>query len=123
MSFRRAATGVLGVAFVVAVLVMVGTAFAAGPSQTKTERFLIISPHTPEMCLKALDEVQAKSPKLLTKMDWGCMAGDHTGYVEVNATDEAAAREMLPDSARATAKIIKLNKFTADQIKQFHAKM
>ena len=121
MSFRRNAVRVLGVAFVLAILATVGTAIAAGPNQMKTERFLIISPHTPEMCLKALDEVQAKSPKLLAQMDWGCMAGDHTGYVEVNATDEAAARDMLPENARASAKIIKLNKFTSEQIKKFHA--
>ena len=55
-------------AFVLAILATVGTAIAAGPNQMKTERFLIISPHTPEMCLKALDEVQAKSPKLLAQM-------------------------------------------------------
>ena len=123
MSFRSIAARVLGVSLIVTLFVLVGTAIAAGPAQVKTERFLIISTHTPEQCLKALDEVEAKSPKLLARMDWGCMSGDHTGYVEVNAANEDAAREMLPESARSSARIIKLNKFTAEQIKQFHAKM
>jgi hypothetical protein len=123
MSFRSIAARVLGVSLIVTLFVLVGTAIAAGPAQVKTERFLIISTHTPEQCLKVLDEVEAKSPKLLAKMDWGCMSGDHTGYVEVNAANEDAAREMLPESARSSARIIKLNKFTAEQIKQLHAKM
>lgn len=123
MSYRSLSLRVLSVAFVLAAVVLIGTAVAAGPPQTKLERFLIISPHTPDQCLKALDEVEAKSPKLLAKMDWGCMAGDHTGYVEVQAANEEAARDMLPENARSAAKIVKLNKFTAEQIKQFHAKM
>jgi hypothetical protein len=123
VSYRSFALRVLSVAVIVTILVLVGTAIAAGPAQAKLERYLIISTHTPEQCLSVLDQMEAKAPKLLAKMEWGCMAGDHTGYVQVNAATEEAAREMLPEGARSTAKIIKLNKFTAEQIRQLHTKM
>jgi len=62
------------------------------------------------------------SPALLDKMEWGYMAGDHTGYAVADAVSEEAARNLLPASERAQAKVIKLNKFTAEQIKSFHNK-
>jgi hypothetical protein len=91
-------------------------AFAAA----KTE-YLIVSPHTPEQCLAVLDEVVEKDKKLLAKMDWGCMAGDHTGYLKVTAENEQAALALLPEKERATSKAVKLNKFTPDQIREFHS--
>jgi len=86
-------------------------------------RFLIITPHTAEQCLKSLDEYSAQNPDLLKKIDWGCMVGDHAGYVVVEAADETAARNMLPAAERKAARIIQLNKFTVEQIKEFHKKM
>lgn len=86
------------------------------------DKYLVMMPHTPEECLKALDDTAARSPKLLADMDWGCMSGDHTGYVTVKAKSEEAAKAMLPESQRAKAKVVKLNKFTQEQIKSFHTK-
>jgi hypothetical protein len=84
--------------------------------------YLIVSPHTPEECLKTLDSYVGKDQKTLAKMDWGCMAGDHTGYLKVSAESEQAALAFLPEAQRASAKVVPLNKFTPDQIKSFHAK-
>jgi hypothetical protein len=83
--------------------------------------YLIVSPHTPEECLKVLDTYVGKDQKTLAKMDWGCMAGDHTGYMKVTAESEQAAIALLPEAQRASAKAVKLNKFTPAQIKGFHA--
>jgi hypothetical protein len=99
-----------------------GTALA-GEQQAKGDRYLLTMPHTPEQCLKALDDMEATSPQLLAKTDWGCMAGDHTGYLMVHAVSEQAALAMIPAGERAQAKAIKLNKFTPEQIKSFHQKM
>ena len=96
------------------------TAVAPAAAQSG-EKFQIVSTHTPENCLKVLDEVSAKTPRLLGKFEWGCMAGDHTGYAVVEAKDEAAARAMLP-AGMQDAKTVKLNKFTTEQIKSFHEK-
>lgn len=88
-----------------------------------TSSYLIIAPHTPEQCLKVLDEVKDQGgDKALAKYDWGCMAGDHTGYRMVTAASEADALNSLPPSMRSTAKAVKLNKFTSAQIQSFHEK-
>jgi len=84
-------------------------------------RFMVIAPHTKEDCLNALDQVKAMGNKMLEKCDWGCMAGDHTCYVVVEAKDEADARKMIP-ADWSKAMVHPLNKFTAAQIESFHKK-
>ncbi len=92
-------------------------------AKSGVSRFIIITPHTAEQCLKSLDDYAANNPALLKETDWGCMVGDHTGYVVVKAADETAARNLLPADERKAARIIQLNKFTVEQIKEFHKKM
>ena len=116
MSYTRIVSSVA----ILIVGVFLLTAVGFTPAQAG-ERFQVISRHTPENCLKVLDEVSAKNPKLLSRFDWGCMAGDHTGYAVVEAKDEAGVKAMLP-AGMQDAKIVKLNKFTTEQIKSFHEK-
>ena len=85
-------------------------------------RYLIQSPHTPEECLQALDENLAQGPDALARYDWGCMAGDHTGYAIVEAASEAAARSTVPPRVRGKARVVELAKFTPEQIQSFHHK-
>ncbi|MBZ5640455.1 MAG: hypothetical protein LAO51_17065 [Acidobacteriia bacterium] len=98
------------------------TAKDASASKDSLERFLIISPHTAAQCLSVLDDMAAKEPQFLAMADWGCKAGDHTGYMFVEAPDEASARNIVPELVRSEAKVIRLNKFTPEQIKAFHQK-
>jgi hypothetical protein len=88
----------------------------------KDQRFLVITTHTPETCLAALDAVDARGEKFLSKFDWGCMVNDHTGYAVIEAKDMAAARAMLPSELK-DARIVKIGKFTREQIRSFHEKM
>ena len=83
-------------------------------------RYLIESPHTTEECLSALDEILVRGPGALAKYDFGCMSGDHTGYVIVEAGSESEARENVPSFLRGKARIVKVDKFTPEQIKSFH---
>lgn len=85
--------------------------------------YLVTTTHTPEQCLAALDEMAAKEPKLLSKMEWGCKAGDHTGYAFVQAKDENAALAQLPEANRAAAKAVAVTKFSPAQLKAIHEKM
>jgi len=107
------------IASVAALLAVFGPNFRADAADKK--EYLVVSPHTPEECLKTLDSYVGKDQKTLAKIDWGCMAGDHTGYLKVTAESEQAARAMLPEGQRANAKVVPLNKFTVEQIKSFHA--
>ena len=100
---------------------MLVTLWSVTPALAGNARYMVMATHTPEECLKTLDDVSAKGSKMLSKFDWGCMSGDHSGYMVVEARDEAAVKGMLPASMK-NAKIVKLNKFTAEQIKGFHEK-
>ena len=86
------------------------------------DKYLIRSPHTPEDCLRALDEIVEKGANTLGKYDWGCMAGDHTGYAVVEAGSEGEAAGVIPAFLRGKARVVKLNKFTPEQIREFHKK-
>ena len=100
---------------------IIGLALVSSQAAAKGTKFMVTAPHTPEECLKTLDEVNMQGSKALDKWEWGCMAGDHTGYAILEGKDEAAIKAMLPPSMQ-NAKIVKLNKFTAAQIKAFHEK-
>ncbi|MGE5664773.1 MAG: hypothetical protein ACM31I_10635 [Deltaproteobacteria bacterium] len=86
------------------------------------DKYFVESKHTPEECLRALDEILAKGPDALSKVEWGCMAGDHTGYSIVEATGPTEALKDVPTFLRPKARAVKLNKFTPEQIKSFHQK-
>ncbi len=94
------------------------TRAAAEPGATS---YLIVSPHTKAECVAALDAVAAKGDAALGQYDWGCMSGDHTGYLKVQASSEQEALAQVPETIRSKAKAIKLNKFTVDQVKSFHS--
>lgn len=86
------------------------------------EKYFVESKHTQEECLRALDEILAKGPEVLSKVEWGCMAGDHTGYSIVEARSETEALANIPKFLRGKARAVKLNKFTPEQIRAFHQK-
>lgn len=85
-------------------------------------KFLIESPHTNQGCLEALDEVLEKDPELLSKFDWSCKAGNHTGWAVVEGESETEVRAMMPTSLRNQARIVKVDKFTPEQIRMSHQK-
>ena len=96
---------------------------AGARAEAQKSTFLVTTTHTAEQCLAALDELNAKAQKLLAKIDWGCMAGDHTGYAFVSAVDGKAAIAKLPEINRATAKAVKVTKFTPEMLADIHKKM
>jgi hypothetical protein len=82
--------------------------------------YLVKFPHTSETCLANLDKVSSDAPELLNKIEWGCMSGDHTGYMIVEGKSEVAVLQTVPASLRSEAKVEKLDKFTMAEIKSFH---
>jgi hypothetical protein len=86
------------------------------------ERYFVESPHTPQECLRAHDEILAKGPGVLADYEWGCMAGDHTGYAIVEARNESEVKQTVPAFLGGKARVVKLNKFTPEQILGFHRK-
>ena len=54
--------------------------------------YMVEAPHTDAQCLAAMDEIVAEQPQLLAELSWGCMSGVHTGWANVEAESESAAR-------------------------------
>ena len=68
-------------------------------------QYLVISPHTPEQCLAALDAVEAmpNGVQELARWEWGCKSGDHTGYLVISASSADDALKHVPAAERPTA--------------------
>ncbi|MEK6565784.1 MAG: hypothetical protein AABZ41_03655 [Bacteroidota bacterium] len=82
------------------------------------ERYLVISPHTAEDCAKAIKQIESVGS--LTRFDWGCKDGEHTGWVIVEADSKAEALMVVPSVERPHAKIVKLVKFSPSEVKAMH---
>lgn len=83
-------------------------------------KYVIESSHTPEECLKALDEMLAKGPEILDKFVWGCAQGEHTGWAYIEAEDKESTCAIIPEFLQEKAKVTEVSKFTPEQIKSFH---
>jgi hypothetical protein len=95
----------------------------AAESATGTQnRYLVISSHSKEGCLSALDDF-AKDPALASKFDWGCKVGHHKGYAIVEAPDEKAAIAPLPASQRAQAQAILMTKYPPEKLHEIHQRL
>jgi hypothetical protein len=88
---------------------------------TMKAQYLVTSPHTAEECMKTLDDVSAMGT--LPKWQFGCMDGDHTGYLITTSTDPAGALAAVPAELRGRAHAVKLHTFTAAELKEAHAHM
>jgi hypothetical protein len=75
---------------------------------------------TPAACLRMLDEFLRAGAHYLTHADWGCMDGHHAAWITVEADSDAEARLMVPPVIRNTALLVKLNRFTPEQIRGMH---
>lgn len=82
-------------------------------------RYIIETPHTAEECLRLLDEILAMG--YLHNFDWGCMAGDHTGWATIEARDDQEAALAVPPMVRSKARVVQLNKFSEEDVAGFHS--
>ncbi len=83
--------------------------------------FMIETPHTKEECVRALDELVDAGPEVLAKYEFGCAKGDHTGYALVQAENAAEARKLVPHLLQSKAKVVPVERLTADMVMGFHA--
>jgi hypothetical protein len=109
--------------FTIILLLLIVLSYGINPSQGKSEgdnNYLIKFTHTKESCLAALEKISKDDEKLLAKIDWGCMSGDHTGYMMVSGKDEKSVKDMIAKSIRDQVTIEKVDKFTKEQIESYH---
>ncbi len=72
-------------------------------------RYLVISPHTHEECKNAISQVPAAG--YTTHCEWGCMDGDHTGWIILEAENNGQALMVVPSFLRGKARAVKLTRF------------
>jgi hypothetical protein len=81
-------------------------------------KFLIEVPHDPEAreCALAVQVFLTTGSNFLKNADWGCQDGVHKGWIIVELDNKEEVRNILPPNYRSQAKIIKLNKFSIEEI-------
>ena len=83
------------------------------------DRYLIETPHTHEECVQLLDQILAMG--YLHNFDWGCMDGDHSGWAIIEAESRDQASLAVPAMVRLKARIVKIHKFTGEDVEGFHS--
>ena len=83
-------------------------------------RFLIEVPHEAEKveCARAIQILLSTGSHFLTHAEWGCLDGVHKGWIIMELESKQEARSILPPAYRSQAKIVKLNKFTMEEIEE-----
>ena len=82
------------------------------------DRYMIETPHTGENCKLLVSQVHAIG--YLHHFDWGCADGIHCGWAIIEAESEEQARMAVPSVVRDEARVIRLVKFSADQVQGLH---
>jgi hypothetical protein len=83
-------------------------------------RFLIEVPHEADKssCLRAAQILLASGSHYLTRAEFGCLDGEHRAWITVEVDSKEEARSILPPAYRPQAKIVKLGKFTLEEINE-----
>ena len=82
--------------------------------------YVIEASHTDPECRAGLVAIGDRGMHLLHKAWFGCAAGVHTAWVELEAGTEAEALGVLPPSTRTKARVVEVQRFTRDELKVLH---
>jgi hypothetical protein len=87
-------------------------------------RFLIEVPHESEAvaCIRAVEILLRTGSHFITHADFGCYDGDHRAWIIVVVESGDEARNTVPVEYRAQARVVKLNRFTLDDIEELKRK-
>jgi hypothetical protein len=85
---------------------------------TDMPKFLIEVPHEKDLlaCAQVVESFLSYGSHFATKADWGCTDGVHKAWITIETDSKEDARNILPPAYRSQATIIKLNKFTMEEI-------
>lgn len=81
-------------------------------------RFLIEVPHdpTPGECGRAVELLLGSGSHFVAAAEWGCSDGVHKGWVFVDVETREEAALLVPPVYRSRATIVRLTKFTIEDI-------
>jgi hypothetical protein len=81
-------------------------------------KFLIEVEHDDDLlaCAQVVESFLSYGSHFATKADWGCGDGVHKAWIMIETDNKEDARNILPPAYRAGANIIRLNKFSIEEI-------
>jgi len=81
-------------------------------------KYLIEVPHEADKlsCARAVRVFLETGSHFLTNAEWGCFDGEHKAWIILEMDSKESARSIVPPSFQAEAKIVKLNRFTLEQL-------
>ena len=81
-------------------------------------KFLIEVPHEEDelACARVVEVFLKTGSHFLTHADWGCRDGEHKAWILIEVENKEEARRILPPAFRSQAKIVRLNKFSMEEI-------
>jgi hypothetical protein len=81
-------------------------------------KFLIEVPHDEDVvaCAKVVQIFLTSGSHFLTNAEWGCMDVDHHCWMIVDVDNKNEALGIVPPGMRANTRVVKLNRFTMDEI-------
>ena len=82
------------------------------------KRFLVVSHHSGDECVKALKETLAIG--YLTHFEWGCKDGVHTGWAILEADDKNQAMLSIPTFLRGKGQVVQLARFDPEKVTAMH---
>ena len=84
-------------------------------------RFLIEVPHEGKAkeCALAVKVLLSSGSHYLTHAEFGCLDGEHKAWVIIEMDTKEEAQFIIPPAFRSRAKIVKLNKFSLEEIEKF----
>ena len=82
------------------------------------ERYIIEVSHDaePGECARAVKFFLQSGSHFMTHADWGCLDGVHKAFIVMDADSKEEARGVVPPLFRNRADIVKLNKFTREEM-------
>lgn len=82
------------------------------------DKYLIEVPHEADTlaCARVIRTFLETGSHYLTNADWGCEDGDHKAWLIVEAEDREQARWIVPPPFRKDARVVKLVRFSMDEI-------
>ncbi len=82
------------------------------------DRYFIEVPHAadPGECARAVQLFLETGSHYMTRVDWGCKDGVHKAFLIMDLESKEEARRIVPRVFHSDATIVKLNKFTMEDI-------
>ena len=86
-------------------------------------RYFIEVPHEAERgaCARAVKVFLSTGSHFLSNADWGCLDGEHKAWIIADLETRDQAVSIVPPALRANARVVKLNKFTMEQVDEILA--